>query len=295
MDNALVIQPSQNRGLAGTLMNIEGALLHAAQENLDNYLVTSANDFTGAEKRAMVICEQLKLVNGMDLAAVMMRGKLVAQIRDEGLWTQHPQGYHSMDEMAAAQGISPSELSNSITFCEVIFPYLEQHGRSVPVMWEEIGKSNFRDLIPTLQGIITGHPSPRVEANVNTILNDTAASLRATRTANSDATPVTDDEVRASAITTLTEQGAAMTNTQLRGVIRPTRTPNVNSTVMHFENGSRTIIATMTEEQYLTFQRKVGSWVEPVEIDLPDDPRSRRGVASRIQEVRNIAAMLQGG
>jgi hypothetical protein len=221
----VTFQASQNRGLATALNNIEGAMLTAAEQNLDSYLAVSGETYTGAERRAMVVCEQLKLVNGMDLAAVLLRGKLVKQIREEGLWTQHPQGYHSLEEMARDQGIAPSELSNSITLCETIFPYLEAHlGISVPVIWEQIGKSNFRELIPTLMGIITVTTvNATVAASVESIMTDTAATLSSARQAQGDNSDPTEEELNNAAIATLLEQGGSMTNRELRATVRTTR------------------------------------------------------------------------
>jgi hypothetical protein len=294
MDEIVVFQPSQNLALSTTLTNLEGAFLSAATQNLDAYLETSGDDYTAVEKHAMVVIEQLKLVNGMDLAAILLRGKLVKQIREEGLWTRHPNGYASIEDMAKDQGIAPSELSNSITLCEVIFPYItETMHLSVANTWEQIGKSNFRELIPTLQGIITGQPSPRVATEVAARLNDTAATLRATRQANGDTSDPTPEEINVSAITTLFEQGAAMTNTVLRNTIRPTRTPPVNCTMVN-ANGRRTLIATLTDEQLEALRHKVGTFLDPVSVDLSADRATRQRQVRDVRDLRDLVTLFNG-
>lgn len=40
-------------------------------------------EFTEAEKEAMVTIEELKLINGMDLAAVLLRGKILRRIEEK--------------------------------------------------------------------------------------------------------------------------------------------------------------------------------------------------------------------
>ena len=60
----------------------------------------------------MVATEKLRLVNGMDLAAIMLRGKILKDIEDQALHTVHPNHYDTLTALAEEQGISISELSD---------------------------------------------------------------------------------------------------------------------------------------------------------------------------------------
>ena len=119
-------QPSQNLQLAGILNNLEQQLENAARQNLDVVLQDN-DDYTDVEKMSMIKIEQLKLVNGMDLAALLMRGKLLSQIRDMALWSTHPNDYPTLEAMATEIGITTSEMKDIETLTLVIFPYLENN------------------------------------------------------------------------------------------------------------------------------------------------------------------------
>ena len=178
MTDIVEYQPSQNVQLAGVLNNLEGQLELAARQNLDTALEGN-DDYTDIEKMSMLKVEQLKLVNGMDLAVLLMRGRLLAQIRDMGLWSTHPNGYATLESMAHEIGITTSEMKDIETLTTVIFPYLEDDlGIHVAQVWEEIGKSNFRELCPVLNAIITGEQSPSARVNdaVERVLDDVAAT-----------------------------------------------------------------------------------------------------------------------
>lgn len=169
--------PSLNSILATALTGLEAQLQRAAECNI-RAMANDGDGFTQAELRAMKTIEELKLVNGLDLAAVLLRGKLIRQIEEEALWTIHPERYDTFEQMARAQGISPSELSNVRDLCFTIFPYFEETlGVPVAQIWENIGKSNMRELVPVLKSIITGQPSNSASVNrsVDRILDEVVA------------------------------------------------------------------------------------------------------------------------
>ena len=261
--------PSSSMQLSSALLGIETALEAAARANVQN----AGDDFTDAEKDAMTVIEELKLINGMDLAAVLLRGKLLRRIEQESLWSYHPARYGSLQEMAADQAISVSNLSNIRDLNFVIFPWMTEHGYSIPEMWEQIGMSNFRDLIPVLKTIITGEPSASasVRQSVENILNDTSATLQA---ANGELP--TDEEIRNAAIDDLLQTGTLVTNRELRARIRPERTPSIEMDSLLDGTGRRLIMAYVDEDQWTMIQRRLGAHIENIDVRLPENPRVRQ-------------------
>ena len=129
--NALAtFQPSENRGLSNTLLGLEGQLEAAARQNLEQVLSTQGTNlqaFTDLEIMAMVETEKLRLVNGMDLATVLIRGKIIKNIEDRALHTVHPNGFADLTALAKSVGISVSELSDIRTMTQIIFPWIEEN------------------------------------------------------------------------------------------------------------------------------------------------------------------------
>jgi len=287
-DNQLAsIAPSQNSQLSTGLLGIENYLRLAAEANVD----AAGPGFTDAEKHAMVVVEELKLVNGMDLAAVLLRGKLLKEIEDNSLWTFHPGQYSTLQDMARQQGISITELSQIRSLVNVVFPFVENElHMSVPALWEEIGKSNFCDMISILRGIITGEAtgSASVTAAINRTLNDTAA------TASAAGQTLNDTELRATAVSNLLTAGGQMTNAELRNHVRPDRTPAVNPTIIEV-GGHQFMIMEVTPDQRTMINRKMRGYMEePLFFELPDDPRARQREAARIAILRNINSWTDG-
>ena len=76
-DTQLTIRVSENATLSNALLNLEGSLEAAARQNLNAVLEQAGQTldiYTGTEQLAMVATEKLRLINGMDLAAIMLRG-----------------------------------------------------------------------------------------------------------------------------------------------------------------------------------------------------------------------------
>ena len=252
-------QPSQNNDLSTSLMGIEAALASAAHANV----VTAVGDtagYTQMEMRSMETIEQLKLVNGMDLAAMLMRGKLLKDIEDNALYTFHPNGYGTLKEMAKEQGISLSELSNVRDLCFVIFPYMEDVlGMNVALTFENIGKSNMRELVPVIKALITGEDTRgTVHVAVERILNDTAATAQAEALANGNEDEIPVEEIRRQAVENVLTAGEQMTNQELRRHVRRERTPGIDTTIINAGN-RRFIMAELDEDQFTMFQRRMGT------------------------------------
>jgi hypothetical protein len=284
-DHIVAYQPAQNLALASALISLEEHFERAAQQNLE-LVLQGGGDYTDTEKRSMVKIEQLKLVNGMDLAALLLRGKLLAEIRDMGWWSIHPNGYPTLEAMANEIGITTSELKDIETLTTVIFPYLENTvGIQVAQIWEEIGKSNFRELCPVLNAIITGEqsPSPRVNETVGRVLDDVAA------TAQAAGQELAGGELQQTAVQNLLEVGR-LSNREMRHHIRPERTPVIEAISLQ-NNGTRLLIAQLTEEQEQMLNRKMGASIE-TRLITEDQMHNRRALRS-IRPIRLLAEMTE--
>lgn len=98
-----VYHPSQNTQLSTAFMGLRQQLHAAAEANV----ALAGDGFTAAEKEAMIAVEELKLINGVDLAALLLRYDKIRDIRDRALWTSHPEGFATLEQMARSCGISP--------------------------------------------------------------------------------------------------------------------------------------------------------------------------------------------
>ena len=286
--NDLAVRPSQNNTLSNAFSNFERQLYEAAKENV---LVATAGDdsYTAAEISSMVIIEELKLTNGMELATILIRYKLIRTIRDGGMWANHPNGYTSLEEMSKAQGITTSELSDTIQLCEVIFPYIETTLR-IPIaqIWEEIGKSNFRELTPILREVITGEPSQsnNVHTAAEGLVNDAIATLRA---AGMNYDP---DAARAATVDHILEVGH-LTNREMRQHIRRDRTPSIQAAVINHQGG-RIITMQVTEDQWTTLNRLMNGHMDTQVVDLPADQRTRQSQILSVAPLRSIWNLVEG-
>lgn len=291
--NALTIynyQPASTPQLAGALVNIRGDIEAAARANL-NAVLQEGGDYTETEQMAMLQIEQLRQVNGLDLAAVLLRAEYLNVIEANNLITRHPAGYANMREMARDQGISEAELSQTMDLANVVFPYAKDVlGWDIAQMWEEIGKSNMRELVPVLKGIITGEPANAQSVNnsVERILDDVAATFLA---AGETEMAENEDEVRRSAVEGLLQDGTLLTNRELRRQLRPDRTPS--ALVSTIEVGNDVVIAAkLTPEQWEVFMRRMGQYADPMPFFVHPDPEQRMRDAHRIDALHLLLGTL---
>jgi hypothetical protein len=292
--NAMILsyQPAQNRGLSTALVGLESQIEAAARANLQIVLDQDPS-YSETEQQAMLVIEELRQVNGLDLTAVLLRAKYLHIIEQNNLIARHPAGYQSMQEMASKQGISISELSQTLDLANIVFPYVENTLHiPIAVLWEEIGKGNMRELVPVLKTIITGQPSPTgtVNASAERILEDVAIDLR---NAGRDLTGADDAELRQRAVTQLLQDGALLTNRELRTRIRPERTPSINMTIARV-NGHRVIVAEASEEQVSLLMRRMGAYIDPHVYEVNEDPDLRQQQLMRIPEFRRISDLMRG-
>jgi hypothetical protein len=237
---ALTIQASSNTMIADYLFRFEAESEQAAAHNLQNALEIAGVDleaYTQPERRAMIKMEQLKLIGDLGLAEVLLRGKLIQEIENEALWSIHPNQYPSMQEAAKDQGISPSEYSNIRNLYNIVFPYLTQVlGLNLAEIWEEVGKSNLRELCPYLVRAITGetNSSRNVEHAYAALVDDVQASNEAS------GTTMTVEQIQQAVIEELLEAGQ-LPNRQLRTRIRPERPASFTAHVVDYDHNGRQI------------------------------------------------------
>lgn len=260
IQSAISLQASSNGLMANYLSQFEIQSERAANQNLNTALESlniNRNAYTQPELRAMIKLEQLKLIGDLGFAEVLLRGKLIKEIEDEGLWSVHPNRYASMKEAAKDQGISLSEYSNIRNLYNIVFPYLSgKLGLNLAEIWEEVGKSNFRELCPYLVRAITGEPSSsrHVESAYSALREDLEASNSAS------GITMTEEELRRAGVEQLMEAGH-LTNRQLRARIRPERprsfTVHVVDTI-HNGTPKKVLVSLVDDEQYAVIQRRLG-------------------------------------
>lgn len=297
-DTALQIRVSENAGLSTALMNLEGSLEAAARQNLNHVLTengTNLDNFTGTEQLAMVATEKLRLINGMDLAAIMLRGKLINQIETQALHTIHPNHYETLEALAEDQGISISELSDIRMMTQVVFPYIESTlGIPVAQIWETIGKTKFRTLVPVLRAIITGEEPGRGSArdNYRRIMEETEAGLEQ----QNPGLTVDARSIRRQAVEDLLVAGQQMPTRELQNHIRDGAvTPALIPTIVVGPDGRKYMIAEVNDDQLLVVQRKMGAHLAaPDTITLPQDQRRRQTEAFRHPIIRDFSRLIEG-
>jgi len=286
-NNQIVAIASPNLALNTALMGMEDHLRRAAQANVD----AAGEGFTDMERHAMLVTEELKLVNGMDLAALYLRYKLIKQIINEALHTIHPNHdeYPTYNALANSCGICPSELSNIIDLCETIFPYLENRlGLSIPVLWEEIGKSSFRELTAVLKAIIGGDAAVTSE-NVRAAAHQAMDSVAATAAVAGQ--EMDDDQIRETAVRNLLEVGQLPVR-EIRTHLRPDRTPSVQATIVN-ASGAKYFMAEVSDDQLTMINRLLTGHMDVTPIELPQDRRMRQLEATRAPVLGRLIRIVE--
>ena len=276
------IQISTNGEVSARLNSMLQSFESAAQQNVQAFMeTTGANGFTITERRALVKLEQLKLIGDLTLAEVMLRGEVIRQIENEGLWSSHPMQFGSMEEAAAAQGISQSEYSNIRDLCDTIFPYLTVSGYNVPMLWEEIGKSKFRELIPILKRAITNEES-RSE-RIETIFENEIDDIMATAAATGE--PITELQARATMVDQMIEAGTLPVR-ELRQRIRPERTASMSAYRVPYLGDRQIYMFIVDTDQRELLNRRLTGYMDVIPVDAAE--------ARRSEIVRNIVSYLGG-
>jgi len=108
---------------------------------------------------------------------------------------------------------------------------------------------------------------------VERILNDAAASLQAVSQVTSE--ELTDERIRISAVEELLSAGEQLPTRELRARIRPERTPTIEMDSYIDRDGSRLIIAELSQEQWSLIQNRIGAHIDNVTIEIPESSALR--------------------
>ena len=127
-----------------------------------------------------------------------------------------------------------------------------------------------------MKSIITGEPSnsETVRAAVERILNDAAASLQAISSSTGE--EITEESIRNEAIEELLNAGEHLPNRELRTRIRPHQAPSINMDCYLENDGSRLLIAQVSDDQWALIQSRMGRHITNVSIDLTENSYVRR-------------------
>lgn len=233
------------------------------EDRLREVAVNSLKDvlpgYTVPEALAMVTFRMLEETNGLDLATIILRGKLMRDIEVNGRHEYMPGAFATVEEAIEAKGhLSRTQQSIIRGLRDVVFPYVQDKlGMSIPEFWSQVGKSNAQEIIPHLKSLITGEKSKSEKVN-----KAVAALLE--EVGDGD-----EEETKQAAIEQLLE-AAQLTNNQLRAKLDPSHTPSIPLTIMRY-NGSIIMLAEVSDDQLDMLMRVAGTKIDPVWTkDSPD-------------------------
>ena len=275
------IQVSTNIQMSQSLISLNDQFEQAASRNVRSYIEANfaGHQFTATEKLSMVKMEQLKLIGDLTLAEILLRGQVINEIEAQGLWSSHPMGFSSMEEAAEAQGISQSEYSSIRDLCNTIFPYLAAQAYNIADLWESIGKSKFRELIPLLMRAITDEESrsQRVEQIFENEMNDIFAS------AMSAGETLTDEAARGVLVNQLIEAGQLPVR-ELRQRLRPERHTSVPGYRLSYHNNQDIVMFIVDSDQDDLLRRRLRGYTDITPLSQED--------ASHLPELRLLRRYL---
>jgi len=297
------IQVSDSAGLNSALAGLSETLISAATSVVDATI--DPTQFSGLQRRSMIVIEALRLTSGMDLAAIITRGTLIQQIELEGLVSVHPGQYTTLESMAADQGISTGELSDTRAMCQVIFPYIENDlGMSIAAIWTGVGKSTFREMVPALRSMITGEQPAHgsVRTSVSNLLDQAAISLVIEELIPDTTEGLPDEQltlrahvIRDRAIRDLLTLGANAPTRTIRQTLRPSRTPAITGVIMAPFDGSTLsgegyiLMKINGQDQLDMYRRLMGDHVVTTTLNANNDTESQQnGPRQYISQFRRL-------
>ncbi len=256
------VAPSTHLTVTSGIFDLDQKLRQAARESVLQDIAANSLDVTATEIEAMVVVRELQMVNGLDFAAVLLRGERLLRIRRENILSRHPGQYATLDALADDNGLSRTELHFTLDLVDVLFPYLTAHGYNIALLWEEVGSSKFRDLMPILKMLITGEAStrPSVVQAVEALTDEAVTTDRNTH--NGEAT-LTVDEIRDLVVRQLVEDGRSLPVRELRRRINPNPTPTIGASIIRSGAGMA-VTMQVDQDQLVMLNRLVGHHVELV-------------------------------
>jgi len=309
-ENAIVeFQPAQNQDLARTFGGIRGAIETAAQANVNGLVEESGSQFANVEVEALVAVEALKQVNGLDLTAVLLRAHYIRTIQERNLLANHPAEYTSIDHMVRDNGMSPTDLFVTLDMVNVIFPFVQDElGTPVPLFWNNLGKSKIKELLPVLKAIITGEEPNRASTReaVERFVDDVTEIERTADPGVFDRIETYEEgdperlileqdlhqHIRRTAAECLIEQGELAPNIrELRATLRPNPTEALDFLIVDQGNGSKVIVATVSEDQMRVLTSRMDTRAEFITWQVPMSRHTvvREGLTYRpIRDIYNL-------
>lgn len=246
--------------------------------------------YSAVELRALLYGEMLNLSKGLGFAELMVQGRIFETMERESLASVHPGGYATLEELAQDQGISVSEMSQIKDLTSTIFPWCLEHLEMEPqALWEDVGKSKLRELVPLLKRVISGEEARgSVENSYTAVLNDVLATHAAS---NPDEDPPEGEDLQVMVMSQLIDHGVNLTNANLRQTIRPDRTPSIEPVILRrFSPGQGEnrlfIVMEVTDDQMTMLERRLHGHWDPIRTTA-----SNRG---DVESVRLIRQMLEG-
>jgi hypothetical protein len=119
---------------------------------LENYLLEQVEGLEGADaivKQLTILCQKV------GYAEFRLAGQLLHRLKVGDRWREHTSQPHSFDQLVATPGISKSEVSDCLTWHEVIWPYVMNELELDPqAVFATLGKSKCRRLTPILRSLI---------------------------------------------------------------------------------------------------------------------------------------------
>ena len=246
--------------------------------------------FSAIELRSLLFTEMLNLSKGLGFAELMMQGKILETMERESLHSVHPGGYTTLEELAQDQGMSVSELSQVRDLTQTIFPWVDSHlNMEATYLWNEVGKSKLRELVPLLKRTISGTVARgTVETSYQAVVNDVVATYLV---ANPGEEAPEAEALQEIVIEQLINHGVTLTNANLRQTIRPDRTPSLEPVVVRrFTNGQAEsqlyILMQVDSDQMTMLERRLHGHWDPV--------RTTASNKGDVESIRMVRQLLEG-
>lgn len=252
--------------LTHDIEGLEHEKVEAARNTVVEYMHDQGISLTDPEVEAAVQLRVLNQLNSPELDSMLLRYKYLCKIRDGKLFMPHSEQSTSLAKIAIKADISITELSRITCLVEVVLPYLVNTLHlDILSVWNEVGKSNFFDMLAVLKILITGEKGARsikAYAIAQRLLDETIAIHQ------SAGQPIPDDEtLRQEVVRDVIEQAEDFNNRELRAYLRSDRTPPI--TLYHYDrDGEGVLIASVSEEQMGILARLAGVSIEVQQTDL---------------------------
>jgi hypothetical protein len=297
--------------MSATLNTLIIQVNRAAEFNVAQEIEQGGMQVTPLQRRSMVAVEAFRQTAGFDLVALMLRAYYLRKIQEDNLLSVHPSGeYPTLAAMASKNGCSATEMTFVIDFANVLAPYLSEIGVSVFEVWQALGKSKLKELMPVLKGLITGEHSDTqtTQEAVTRLLEETWAGMEVSELYQAEFEALNDErapdeqrqELRAGlerrarqmTVRDLVDTAAELPTEELRRFLRP------NTEMIGFYafdmNGRQLLATEATPEQVSMLRNRLGERMQIQSMDLPTDPRARQSEAMRIPLLRNIFSLIRG-